>query len=218
MRDAVRNLALQEGGRFSFRHPSGGEQLLCALTYALGCLQYLDDFDEWLRGKESGILNSLKSCWCEDVGAFSKAPGGQVSIISTRLALHMLRLLLQRKSITKDQLHWLKPASILKYVQSNYIAGGFTWFAEGAIVPSTLSLYSTRSALSIIKSLEILRLNGDIKDEPEYLSRLYSLVAVVEANPYFVERCRDAESGGYFEVPADFAHIHEKEPAPKGTA
>ena len=184
--------------KVAFANLQGGPGHLCATYYATRILTFLEQSDEVLRQivPPTGILKYLGACKTKDLCAYGEDPG-QPNLIHTRYALLIMRRLLDRFLVNPGELEPIvEPAArIVKYVNSCHHDDGY-----GVMPGVAPTVYSTRAAIKIVKSLKLLENNGVFAATPEYAKGMEEFYRKVEGIRKFLTRCSD-EKGAYAGIP-----------------
>lgn len=188
---------LKEYGRisdssFAFANTHDGDSLLCATYYAMRILYYFipEKLGEKINNK--GILQFIDSCWVEGIGGYARTAGGNPTLLHTRYALAIMRLLLQTKLVAPGEIREiLKPNKILDYVNSCRLGNGF-----GVASGVSPSIFGTRVATKIIKSLYILEsVMGDaFPRSAQYDEKMEDFYNRKETIKEFIELCHEADT------------------------
>jgi prenyltransferase beta subunit len=177
---------------FAFANTHDGNSLLCATYYAMRILYYFIPEKLGEKINNRGILKFMDSCWVEGLGGYARTPGGDPTLLHTRYALGVMRILLRTKLIAPDEIREiLKPSRILDYVNSCRRGNGFG-IARGV----SPSIYGTRVATKIVKSLYLLEsVMGDaFPRSAQYEEKIEDFYIRKETIKEFIELCHEADT------------------------
>lgn len=157
---------------------------------------------EFLRGRN--VVDYVKECWDWSIGGFSGRPDrGEPDIMHTRDALQLLRTLLSSGAVAVDEVSWVDPAKVLRFILSSECYGGFGLRHKGRLLVPCL--YTTRMAVNSVKLLRIFELRGVFPSSSAYREGLeHFLNTAVPRAHAFVEACRVVAG-----TPQPFSHYSE---------
>jgi len=207
----------EDGRSFAFKRPSSSQGCLTTTQFVYRIRELLSDgilgeeaheasvlLNRALRSKRHAVLEFARDCYDRESGGFRSTPGAPIaSIPETRYGLQLLCSMLEREEIFADEVtDWFDPIRTLRFVNASWTntpVAGYRVVPSKHVVPAVCSV---RSALSVVKLMELMRIVGDFKQlkkdqYQEQISRLVSRTADVRR---FVADCSDSE-GRYFAFP-----------------